>query len=363
MTHLPESASPSQNPDEKCDCDCHAETKTWKECFWCANQHSYLQALAANKPDIAESASSSEPRPVEILVRKCMEAAVMLAFTRHNIEPEEDTATVEEIAADAAGACFGEETCSDEPIPELQQLLKSWAAEPRRDEREALDELQLAHAVIEDLKQALHNIAKLGGLPKELAKAALERCSEAARTGVASDDLPSDEFFDRLRQEERAKTVPDNQQTVQKFAAIKEVLEAAYTFVQKSNDEGASELYAYLEGAQENLHELSRAARASAAPRPQTPNESCPTCYSSNREGLGFVETDSQEFGEKYKLCANSWHASLPQPSAGQIKGTCEFRWHNNDDGSRRIHTEGSYCMNWRPSAASEGESNAKRRS
>jgi hypothetical protein len=31
---------------------------------------------------------------------------------------------VEEIAADAAGACFGEECCDDKPIPEVAELLR-----------------------------------------------------------------------------------------------------------------------------------------------------------------------------------------------------------------------------------------------
>ncbi len=56
-------------------------------------------------------------------LRKCMESAVKLAFIRHNIEPEPDTATVDEIAADAAGACFGEECCDNRPIPEVAALL------------------------------------------------------------------------------------------------------------------------------------------------------------------------------------------------------------------------------------------------
>ena len=57
-------------------------------------------------------------------LRACMECAVKLAFIRHNIEPEPDTATVDEIAADAAGACFGEECCDDKPIPEVAELLR-----------------------------------------------------------------------------------------------------------------------------------------------------------------------------------------------------------------------------------------------
>lgn len=57
-------ASPSPNPDEKCDCGCHGETKTWKPCFWCANQHSYLRALTAQALESLESASPSEPRPL-----------------------------------------------------------------------------------------------------------------------------------------------------------------------------------------------------------------------------------------------------------------------------------------------------------
>jgi len=43
--------SPSTAADEKCDCDCHPREKTWKPCFWCANQHSLLHAQAAAKPE------------------------------------------------------------------------------------------------------------------------------------------------------------------------------------------------------------------------------------------------------------------------------------------------------------------------
>jgi len=64
----------------------------------------------------------------EELLRKCMESAVKLAFIRHDIEPEEDTATVDEIAEDAAGACFGEECCDDKPIPEVAELLRMFSA-------------------------------------------------------------------------------------------------------------------------------------------------------------------------------------------------------------------------------------------
>jgi hypothetical protein len=61
-----------------------------------------------------------------------MATAVRVAFSRHNIAFEEDTATEEEIAADAAGACFGEECCDDTPIPEVTELLKliAGAADP-----------------------------------------------------------------------------------------------------------------------------------------------------------------------------------------------------------------------------------------
>lgn len=58
------------------------------------------------------------------LLRGALFSAVRLALIRHNIELEPDTATEEEIAMDAAGACFGEECCDDIAIPEVTELLR-----------------------------------------------------------------------------------------------------------------------------------------------------------------------------------------------------------------------------------------------
>src|SRR5277367_2269088 len=63
------------------------------------------------------------------LIRECMAAAVRMAITRHNLELDPDAATEEEIAYDAAGACFGEECCDDKPIPELARLLAALSVE------------------------------------------------------------------------------------------------------------------------------------------------------------------------------------------------------------------------------------------
>ena len=57
------------------------------------------------------------------LLRGCMSTAVRLAITRHNLELDPDAASEEDIADDAAGACFGEECCDDKPISEVVQLL------------------------------------------------------------------------------------------------------------------------------------------------------------------------------------------------------------------------------------------------
>lgn len=58
------------------------------------------------------------------ILRGALYAAVRLAITRHDIELEADTATAEEIAEDAAGACFGEECCDEIPIPEVTEILR-----------------------------------------------------------------------------------------------------------------------------------------------------------------------------------------------------------------------------------------------
>jgi len=66
------------------------------------------------------------------LLRGALYSAVRLAITRHNIELEPDTATEEEVAEDAAGACFGEECCDEIPIPEVTELLRRLSPEPPR---------------------------------------------------------------------------------------------------------------------------------------------------------------------------------------------------------------------------------------
>lgn len=60
------------------------------------------------------------------LLQECMESAVRLAFIRHSeeIEFDADADTEEEIANDAACACFAEGTCTEEPIEEVAIALK-----------------------------------------------------------------------------------------------------------------------------------------------------------------------------------------------------------------------------------------------
>lgn len=60
------------------------------------------------------------------LLQECMESAVRLAFIRHSesIEFDADADTQEEIANDAACACFAEGTCTEEPIKEVAIALK-----------------------------------------------------------------------------------------------------------------------------------------------------------------------------------------------------------------------------------------------
>jgi len=59
------------------------------------------------------------------LLQECMESAVRLAFIRHSedIEFDADADTQEEIANDAACACFAEGTCTEEPIEEVSIVL------------------------------------------------------------------------------------------------------------------------------------------------------------------------------------------------------------------------------------------------
>ena len=78
------------------------------------------------------------------LLRGCMSTAVRLAITRHNLELDPDAASEEDIADDAAGACFGEECCDDKPISEVVQLLAYAASRSGAEERlrEALRSLR-----------------------------------------------------------------------------------------------------------------------------------------------------------------------------------------------------------------------------
>lgn len=57
------------------------------------------------------------------LLEESLKAAARLCLIRNDIELEEDTCTEEEAAQDAAWACFGEGTCSEDPLPEVAELL------------------------------------------------------------------------------------------------------------------------------------------------------------------------------------------------------------------------------------------------
>jgi hypothetical protein len=78
-------------------------------------------------------------------------------------------------------------------------------------------------------------------------------------------------------------------QDLEKLRKVQEVLGEAWTFVQKSNEEGATELYAYLEGAQENLGEVIESLQNSRRTGPhyhRDPNEPC-WCNFPERESSG----------------------------------------------------------------------------
>ena len=65
----------------------------------------------------------SRHTPREIL-QECLESAVRVAFIRNDLEIDSDLEmTQQEVANDAACACFGEETESDEPIAEVSIAL------------------------------------------------------------------------------------------------------------------------------------------------------------------------------------------------------------------------------------------------
>lgn len=66
---------------------------------------------------------STKLSPRELL-QECLESAVRVAFIRSDLEFDADSGhTQEEIANDAACACFGEDTESDEPVPEVSLAL------------------------------------------------------------------------------------------------------------------------------------------------------------------------------------------------------------------------------------------------
>ena len=95
--------------------------------------------------------NAAEPNRIDYLLRECMATAVRLAITRHDLEIDPDAATEEEIAYDAAGACFGEECCEDQPIAELAEFLSYAKAE-----KERADRLQLERdRAVRDLKHAV----------------------------------------------------------------------------------------------------------------------------------------------------------------------------------------------------------------
>lgn len=88
-----------------------------------------LDKLAA-EPEGATPTPTLEDIPGSDLLRGALYSAVRLAITRHNLELDKDAATEEEIAEDAAGACFGEECCEDIAIPEVTEILRRLAGEP-----------------------------------------------------------------------------------------------------------------------------------------------------------------------------------------------------------------------------------------
>lgn len=86
------------------------------------------------------------------LLQECMESAVRLAFIRHSedIEFDADADTQEEIANDAACACFAEGTCTEEPIKEVVIALKRL---------EAFDDMLAALKAQEPLMTTLCSLA------------------------------------------------------------------------------------------------------------------------------------------------------------------------------------------------------------
>lgn len=57
-------------------------------------------------------------------------------------------------------------------------------------------------------------------------------------------------------------------EAIRKLDLVKEVLEQAYEFMQRSEEKGSIDLYAYLEGAQDNIHEVREWAQSISAPLP-----------------------------------------------------------------------------------------------
>ena len=115
------------------------------------------------------------------LLRGCMSTAVRLAITRHNLELDPDAASEEDIADDAAGACFGEECCDDKPISEVVQLLAYTASRSGAEER---------------LLRELHNY--LIGLAAYLATCATDVIIDNLETTIAGLHKKADELENLL---------------------------------------------------------------------------------------------------------------------------------------------------------------------
>jgi hypothetical protein len=100
------------------------EKEVEDRCPQCGSVHKdWLEEFICRIRPASLPVDRGAPDEREKLLRACMVAAVRLAITRHNLELDPDAATEEEIAEDAAGACFGEECCNDKPIPEVTALL------------------------------------------------------------------------------------------------------------------------------------------------------------------------------------------------------------------------------------------------
>lgn len=97
-------------------------------------------------------------------------------------------------------------------------------------------------------------------------------------------------------------------EVTEKFRLIREVLNQATDFVQKSpNSDESIDLYAYLEGAAENLGEIEAALAANSAPGQALDHkrfEQAP-CYICGYNGAGYFQPGQHE-------CAKLWHGFVP---------------------------------------------------